>query len=243
MTYRRANRTLCGAVRLLLSAFLVAAPAASAVADEWLSVHNWPVPTSNHRTTIAISQNAEGFVAGFYRDVDRRVRIYFALPEESPERLISAGLVVLYRGSEGSGSEIKLPDTLNPRETGFTDGRTVTGSIWHGDGPTAFAGTFRDILNSQTLCARFVTFSAQQDACWDLSGLHTAVEDALQITATVSPEEQAWHELRIAVSIAGMKKCTPSNNSSCIPIFKHCFARFDQHKDVAMFNDCMAVVE
>lgn len=243
MTYRRANRTPRGAVRLFFSAFLVAVPAASAVADEWLSVHNWPVPPSDHRTTIAISQNADGFVAGFYRDVDRRVRIYFALPEESPERLISAGLVVVYRGNEGRGSDIKLPDTLNPRETGFTDGQTVTGSIWHGDGPTAYAGTFRDILNSQTLCARFVTFSGQQDACWDLSGLHNAVEDALQISATVSPEDQAWHELRIAVSIAGMNKCTPSNNSTCIPIFKHCFGDFDQHKDVALFNDCMAVVE
>lgn len=243
MTSRRASRTPRRAVRLFLSAFLVAVPSASAVADEWLSVHNWPVPPSDHRTTIAISQNPDGFVAGFYRDVDRRVRIYFALPEESPERLISAGLVALYRGNEGRGSDIKLPDTLNPRETGFTDGQTVTGSIWHGDGPTAYAGTFRDILNSQTLCARFVTFMGQQDACWDLSGLHNAVEDALQISATVSPEDQAWHELRAAVAISGMNRCTPANHLSCTPIFDHCFSRFEQQKDVAMFNDCMAIVE
>ncbi|WP_162620383.1 hypothetical protein [Limimaricola cinnabarinus] len=243
MTSQDASRRPRGLARWLLSAFLVAVPAASAVADEWLSVHNWPVPPSDHRTTIAISQNPDGFVAGFYRDVDRRVRIYLALPEENPERLISSGLVALYRGNEGRGSDIKLPDTLNPKETGFTDGRTVTGSIWHGDGPTAYAGTFRDILNSKTLCARFFTFSGQQDTCWDLSGLHNAVEDAIQITAAVSPEDQAWHELRAAVAISGMSRCTPANHLSCTPIFDHCFARFEQHKDVAMFNDCMAVVE
>lgn len=241
--FRHAKQTARGVTLSFCSAFLVSVFAISANADEWLSVHNWPVPPSDHRTTIAISQNPDGFIAGFYRDADRRVRIYFALPEESPERLKSAALVVVYRGNEGRGSDIKLPDTLNPRETGFTDGQTVTGSIWHGDGPTAYAGTFRDILNSQTLCARFVTFGGQQDACWDLSGLHNAVEDALHISASVSPEDQAWHELRIAVSIAGMKKCTPSNNSSCIPVFKHCFGDFDHHKDVALFNDCMAVVE
>lgn len=240
---RHAKQTARGVTISFCSAFLVSVFAASVSADEWLSVHNWPVPPSDHRTTIAISQNPDGFVAGFYRDVDRRVRIYFALPEESPERLISAGLVVVYRGNEGRGSDIKLPDTLNPRETGFTDGRTVTGSIWHGDGPTAYAGTFRDILNSQTLCARFVTFSGQQDACWDLSDLHSAIEDALQITATVSPEDQAWHELRAAVAISGMNRCTPTNHLSCTPIFDHCFARFERHKDVARFNDCMAVVE
>lgn len=241
--FRQAKQIERGVSLSFCSAFLVAVFAVSASADEWKSVHNWPVPPSDHRTTIAISQNADGFVAGFYRDVDHRVRVYFALPEESPERLISAGLVVVYRGDEGRGSDIKLPDTLNPRETGFTDGRTVTGSIWHGDGPTAYAGTFRDILNSQRLCARFVTFTGQQDACWDLSDLHSAVEDALQITATVSPEDQAWHELRAAVAISGMNRCTPANHLSCTPIFDHCFASFEQNKDIAMFNDCMAVVE
>lgn len=241
--FRHAKHTARGATVPFFLAFVLAFSAASADADEWLSVHNWPIPPSEHRTTIAISQNPDGFVAGFYRDVERRVHIYFALPEGSPERLISAGLVVLYRGNVGRGSDIKLPDTLNPRETGFTDGRTVTDSIWHGDGPTAYAGTFRDILNSQTLCARFVTFSGQQDACWDLSGLHRAVEDALQITATVSPEDQAWHELRAAVAISGMNRCTPANHLSCTPIFDHCFESFEQHKDVALFNDCMAIVE
>lgn len=242
MMFRDACSTPLSITRWLFSAFLMTVPAASAVADEWLSVHNWPIPPSEHRTTIAISQNADGFVAGFFRDANSRVHIYFALPEDSSERLISAGLVALYRGNVGRGSDIKLPDSLNQRETGFTDGQAVTDSIWHGDGPTAFAGTFRDILNSQTLCARFVTFNGQQDACWDLSNLHSAVEDALQITATVSPEDQAWHELRIAVAISGMNRCTPANYLSCTPIFDHCFARFEQHRDVALFNNCMAVV-
>lgn len=217
--------------------------ATSALADEWSSIHNWPVPPSDYRTPIAIGQNSDGFTAGFYRDESRRVYVYFALPDDSPERFISAGLVALFRGDVGRGGDIKLPDTLNPRETGYTDGRIVTDSIWHGDGPTAYAGTFRDILNSQELCARFITFSGQRDTCWDLSGSHAAIEDALQITTVVSPEDQAWHELRAAVAISGMNRCNPRNHLSCTPIFDHCFNRFEQHRDVALFNECMAVVD
>ena len=235
---RCASRSLC-------LAFLVAFPSASVYADEWLSIPNWPVPPSNNRTAIAVSQNPDGFVAGFFRDENSRVHIYFALPEDSAERLLSTGLVTFYRGDVGRGSDIKVPAAMQAEEFefGFTDGRIVTDRIWHGEGPTAFTGRFRDILNSQTLCASFFTFTGQKDACWNLSGLHGAVESALEITATASPKDQAWHKLLIAVTIAGSKKCTPTNHLSCFTILDHCRKSFEQHRDVVLFNKCMAIVE
>ena len=211
----------------------------SATADEWRVNPAWLDPFAGETVSAASVANEGGFEFVLFRSFDGRVRALYSLPRSSFDRLPVSGRVVMIR--PGSERSVEIEATIGPdRWGGWTrsDGIAVRASMWHGGDPSPTTGTLRNILNSDTLYARFFTDDGRTiDTSWSLEGSHEAIAQALQIETSISEEEQEWASFVTDTLIAAGQRC--GINTECTDALADCIDILVNDHDEEGFARCM----
>lgn len=205
----------------------------------WSVMEGWLDPIGGRTYTVAGATNDEGMSIVIFRDTDERVRALYSIPENSFDRLPNEGRVLAIRPGDHSVVEISAAYGVDGIvERARSDGRNVRASLWHGEGPSPTLGTLRNILDSDTLYARFFTDTGGSfDTSWSLDGAPEAIATALGISATASPDEVEWAAVQANLILSSVRRC--GFNRDCISRMNACLDMLQSMADVEPFNRCV----
>lgn len=227
------KRITFSAAILLFSGFTVAA-------EGWSVNDDWFDPFTGEQVVAATTSNKDGFILHIFRSEDGKVRVIYSLPISSFDRLLTEGRVMIIRPDNTASSAIEaklVPDRII--EYARSNGIAVRSMLWHGSGASPSFGTFRNVLDSSQLFARFFTdASTTVDTVWSLSGSHTALEQALGIEVNVDPAVQEWEQIAADTMSSTLKRC--HLNLSCAKRAQFCTPLLVDNKDREGFLQCMA---
>lgn len=230
--------------RLAIAFGIIAVWTIPASAEGWKLDADWVDPFVGDRVAIAITENEDGFRFGLFRSEDGRVRALYGLPESSFDRLPTDGRVLMIRPGSNRSVEIEA-ETIQRgvTEQAKSNGMVIRGLIWHGQDPAPTTGTLRNLLDSDTMFARFFTETGQTiDTSWDMTGSHEPIAIALGISVSVDPAEQAWGALVTETLVGTMARCNANGpNAACTDRLNACINILVEHRDKARFDACMIV--
>lgn len=215
----------------------------SVSADGWTLDSEWTDPFMGEQVPIATTTNEDGYSFGLFRSLDGRVRAIYSLPESTFDRVPTDGRVLMIR--PGSNRSIEIEAEIVQRGVGEgakSNGIMIRDLIWHGQDPSPATGTLRNLLDSDTLFARFFTETDDTiDTSWDMAGSHPIIEQALGISVRISAEEQAWAELVTETLIGTMNRCSANGpNLECSNLLNACIDLLMVDKKKAEFDACLA---
>lgn len=224
------------------SVFMLMTSSLAASADNWEVQADWVDPFTGEQVSVARTKNSEGFTVSLFRSDDGRVRAIYALPISSFDRLPIEGRVLMIR--PGTERSVEVRATLAPVQPGVwtrSNRVAVRDLIWHGQDPAPKNGTLRNLLDSDTLFARFFSEDGVAiDTSWTLDGSHQALAQALQIETVVSPVEQAWAKTVTETLIATRQRCEANGSYlDCWNSLEACSQILVDSRDMLSFESCM----
>lgn len=212
-------------------------------ADGWTLDNEWTDPFVGEQVPIAITTNEDGYSFGLFRSEDGRVRAIYSLPESTFDRVPTDGRVLMIRPGSNRSSEIVAEVVQRGvTEDAKSNGIVVRDLIWHGQDPSPTTGTLRNLLDSETLFARFFTETGDTiDTSWNMAGSHPIIEQALEISVKISAGEQAWAALVTETLIGTMNRCNANGlNPECSNLLDACMDVLVVDKDKSGFDACLA---
>lgn len=202
-------------------------------------MEGWRDPISGHKYTAASETNSEGFSIHIFRDTDGKVRALYSLPINTFDRMPTNGRVLAIRPGNFGPSEIEASD-LNSDilEKAKSNGQSVRATLWHGQDPAPKRGTLRNMLDSDTLFARFYTDTGSTvDTEWSLKGAPGVIGKAAQFSATASPDDINWSNTQADLLISATNRC--NGDIKCIKETASCMHFITESRDVDSFNQCV----
>lgn len=226
--------------RAALAALVTAASSLPAFA--WEVMEDWRDPIGGRTYTAAGATNDAGMSIVIFRDMDEKVRAVYSIPESSFDRLPKEGRVLAIRPGQLSVVEIEAEIVDNGiTEKARSDGRHVRDLLWHGSDPSPTRGTLRDILDSDTLFARFYTDTGGQvDTSWSLKDAPAAIANALDIEVAASPEDIAWSTMQADLLLSSTRRC--ERDVACMREMTKCMRMLESMADVDRFKRCVETV-
>lgn len=226
--------------RAMITGFLIASSSLPAFA--WDVVQDWRDPIGGRTYTAAVTTNDAGMSVVIFRDIDEKVRAVYSLPESSFDRIPIEGLVLAIRPGENSVVQIEAETTNSgPVERARSDGRNIRASLWHGGEPSPTRGTLRNMLDSDTLFARFHTDTGGTiDTTWSLDGAAQVIASAVGIDVDATDEAIEWSNVQTDLLISSSNRC--GRDFECQGEMTSCMEILKSIEDVARFNLCVETV-
>lgn len=211
----------------------------SSQALAWDVVEGWNDPINGRNYTVAAETNAGGFSIHIFRDTDKKVYVVYSIPTSSFDRMPTEGRVLAIRPDNNDVREVKA--TIVAGAFGdFTqsNGIDVRDKLWHGEGESPTKGTLRDILDSETLHARFYTDTGSFiETEWSLTGAPEAISSAIGISVAADPAAQAWDKQQTELLINATNRC--GADGTCLGRILPCFDLLTDVTKVEVFNACV----
>lgn len=211
----------------------------AALAETWAVVEEWRDPIAGRTYTVATATNDEGMSIAIFRDTDKRVRAVYSIPVNIFDRLPIEGRVMSLR--PGDLNVVEVEAAIIDRgvtEDARSDGRNVRDLLWHGQDPSPTRGTLRNILDSETLYARFYTDTGDTiDTSWSLSGAPEAISTAVGISAVAQPEAIEWSALQAELLISSVQRC--ERDIDCMGKVTLCMDLLKSAADADAFRQCV----
>lgn len=223
--------------RAVLAAALIAGTAFPAFA--WSVLEGWRDPIGGRTHTAVGMTNDAGVSVVMFREEDQVVRAVFSLPPSSFDRLSRTGRVLALRADDQPSLDViavTTPDLI--LEEARSDTRNVRLVIWYSLSPAPTVGLFRELLDGDTLYARFFTDSGGTvDTSWPLEGARQAIADTLDVNVYASPEDIEWARLSGELMISAEQRC--NRNTECSLALSPCIFMLKTRDDIDSFNQCV----
>lgn len=205
----------------------------------WSVIEDWRDPIGGRTYTVASEINDEGMSISIFRDSDERVRAVYSIPESSFDRLPREGRVLSLRPGQLAVTDIEaaiIGDGIT--QSARSEGRSIRAILWHGQDPSPTLGLLRDILDSDTLFARFYTDNGGTiDTSWSLEGAPEAIATAIGIKANARSEDIEWANLQTELIVSSTRRCEVG--SGCLGKVIECVELLKTPEDVPAFNQCI----
>jgi hypothetical protein len=221
---------------------------ASAFAGTWSVDSRFRDPRTSEEIPAAVATNAGGYKVAIFRNKDRRVRIFFAVPLASFDRLPRSGRMAAFRPDENSAVFIES-NSVSGLEQPFSVGDSVRSLLWHGQDYAPFSGTLRNIMDSSKLTVRFFTDTGTTlDTVFDLNGATPVIAKALDIPETLSSEVTQRAMAARALKADAATRCyAPSaksvDSASCMDAVERCAQKDESTFDAVTYRACLAKIK
>jgi hypothetical protein len=216
--------------------------ATQVAAAGWEILPKWQDPFVGEIVTAATSTNADGFSVTIFRSADKRVRAVYALPGTTFDRLREDGVVLMVRPDGFDVEEVSLDDTKYLAAMAETDRISVRDLLWHGSDPSPTFGTFRNMLDSTQLDARFFLDTGDAiDTSWSLAGAPEVIAEAIDIVVAVDPDLGAYNDMLTEALTQTDLKCRNAGDQmiNCNRALTICWGHVVDDSNKPGFDVCM----